>query len=217
PLRAEGGHADHLPAWLRVPVHPDQRVRQHRLRPPRPGPSDDLLLPHRPARGPRIHRAGAALDRHDQSVQRPLLARGAPWRRSARHLLALRGHHVDRRLHDRLRHLRGVDAAHFCVLDRLCTEAGDTRFARIPVSASTRRGLRPCTPWSTPLRGLCRAMLNPLRSEDEAFRFLLYAIAVIGAIVGIVLILRAILESNRPWGRSVSSSIESPGSRAWSG
>ncbi len=36
-------------------------------------------------------------------------------------------------------------------------------------------------------------MLNPLRSEDEAFRFLLYAIAVIGAIVGLILILRAIL------------------------
>jgi hypothetical protein len=35
-------------------------------------------------------------------------------------------------------------------------------------------------------------MLNPLRSEQEAFRFLLYAIAVIGAIVALVLILRAI-------------------------
>jgi hypothetical protein len=36
-------------------------------------------------------------------------------------------------------------------------------------------------------------VLNPLRSEDEAFRFLLYAMAVIVVIVGIVLILRAIL------------------------
>jgi hypothetical protein len=36
-------------------------------------------------------------------------------------------------------------------------------------------------------------VLNPLGSEDEAFRFLLYAIAVIGAIVGLILILRAIL------------------------
>lgn len=36
-------------------------------------------------------------------------------------------------------------------------------------------------------------MLNPLRSEDEAFRFLLYAIAVIGAIVMLVLVLRAVL------------------------
>jgi hypothetical protein len=36
-------------------------------------------------------------------------------------------------------------------------------------------------------------VLNPLRSEDEAFRFLLYAIAVIAAIVGIVLALRALL------------------------
>jgi hypothetical protein len=32
-----------------------------------------------------------------------------------------------------------------------------------------------------------------MRSEDEAFRFLLYALAVIGVIVGLVLILRAIL------------------------
>jgi hypothetical protein len=35
-------------------------------------------------------------------------------------------------------------------------------------------------------------MLNPLRSEPEAFRFLLYAIAVIAVIVALVLILRAI-------------------------
>jgi hypothetical protein len=35
-------------------------------------------------------------------------------------------------------------------------------------------------------------VLNPLHSEDEAFRFLLYAIAVIGAIVVLILILRAI-------------------------
>jgi hypothetical protein len=35
-------------------------------------------------------------------------------------------------------------------------------------------------------------VLNPLRSEDEAFRFLLYAIAVIAAIAGLILILRAI-------------------------
>jgi hypothetical protein len=36
-------------------------------------------------------------------------------------------------------------------------------------------------------------VLNPLRSEDEAFRFLLYAIAVIAAIVVAVVILRAVL------------------------
>jgi hypothetical protein len=36
-------------------------------------------------------------------------------------------------------------------------------------------------------------VLNPLRSEDEAFRFLLYAGAVIATIVGVVLILRALL------------------------
>jgi bacteriorhodopsin len=36
-------------------------------------------------------------------------------------------------------------------------------------------------------------VLNPLRSEDEAFRFLLYAIAVIGTIVVLIVILRALL------------------------
>jgi hypothetical protein len=35
-------------------------------------------------------------------------------------------------------------------------------------------------------------MLNPLRSEQEAFRFLLWVAAVVGAVVGVVLILRAI-------------------------
>jgi bacteriorhodopsin len=36
-------------------------------------------------------------------------------------------------------------------------------------------------------------VLNPLRTEDEAFRFLLYAIAVIGTIVVLIVILRALL------------------------
>jgi hypothetical protein len=36
-------------------------------------------------------------------------------------------------------------------------------------------------------------LLNPLRSEDEAFRFLLYAIAVIVVIAGLIAILRALL------------------------
>ena len=36
-------------------------------------------------------------------------------------------------------------------------------------------------------------MLNPLRSEDEAFRLLLYAIVVIAVLIGLILILRALL------------------------
>jgi hypothetical protein len=36
-------------------------------------------------------------------------------------------------------------------------------------------------------------VLNPLRSEGEAFRFLLYAMAVIVVVVGLVVILRAVL------------------------
>ena len=35
-------------------------------------------------------------------------------------------------------------------------------------------------------------MLNPLRSEEEAFRFLLWVIAVAIVVVGAVLILRAV-------------------------
>ena len=35
-------------------------------------------------------------------------------------------------------------------------------------------------------------MLNPLRSEGEAFRFLLYVVAVVAAIVVIVVLARAI-------------------------
>jgi hypothetical protein len=35
-------------------------------------------------------------------------------------------------------------------------------------------------------------VLNPLRSEDEAFKFLLLAIAVIAVIVGLVVVVRAI-------------------------
>ncbi len=36
-------------------------------------------------------------------------------------------------------------------------------------------------------------MLNPLRSEGEAFRFLLYVVAVVAAIVVVVLLVRAIV------------------------
>jgi hypothetical protein len=35
-------------------------------------------------------------------------------------------------------------------------------------------------------------MLNPLRSEQEAFRFLVYVAIVVGVIVGVVLIVRAL-------------------------
>jgi hypothetical protein len=36
-------------------------------------------------------------------------------------------------------------------------------------------------------------VLNPLRSESEAFRFLVYVAVVVAVIVGIVLLVRAIL------------------------
>jgi hypothetical protein len=36
-------------------------------------------------------------------------------------------------------------------------------------------------------------VLNPLRSEEEAFRFLLYAIAVIILVIGLALAVRALI------------------------
>ena len=36
-------------------------------------------------------------------------------------------------------------------------------------------------------------MLNPLRSEQEAFRFLIYVAIAVTVIVGVVLLLRAVL------------------------
>ena len=41
-------------------------------------------------------------------------------------------------------------------------------------------------------------MLNPLRSEGEAFRFLLYVLAVAVAVVAVVLIARAVLWCAQP-------------------
>jgi hypothetical protein len=35
-------------------------------------------------------------------------------------------------------------------------------------------------------------MLNPLRSEAEAFRFLIYVVVVVAVIVGLVLLFRAV-------------------------
>jgi hypothetical protein len=36
-------------------------------------------------------------------------------------------------------------------------------------------------------------MLNPLRSEQEAFRFLIYVAIAVAVVVGLVLLLRAVL------------------------
>ena len=35
-------------------------------------------------------------------------------------------------------------------------------------------------------------VLNPLRSEQEAFRFLIYVVVIVGVIVGVVLIARGL-------------------------
>jgi hypothetical protein len=36
-------------------------------------------------------------------------------------------------------------------------------------------------------------LLNPLRSEQEAFRFLIYVALAVGVVVGLVVLLRAVL------------------------
>jgi predicted nucleic acid-binding Zn ribbon protein len=36
-------------------------------------------------------------------------------------------------------------------------------------------------------------VLNPLRSEQEAFRFLIYVVIAVAVVVGVVLLLRAIV------------------------
>jgi hypothetical protein len=41
-------------------------------------------------------------------------------------------------------------------------------------------------------RQIADCMLNPLRSEDEAFRFLVRAIAVFAVIIALILIVRAV-------------------------
>ncbi len=85
-----------------VPLHPDQRVRPHRLLAAEPRPGHDLLRPDRPARRARLHRPVAARLRHRAGVPRPLHARAPSRRRDPGHLLAFRRRHVGRRVHDDL-------------------------------------------------------------------------------------------------------------------
>ena len=59
---AEGRHPHDLPARRDVPLHPDQRVRPHRLRAAGPRAGHDLLRAHRPARRARLRRPDAARD-----------------------------------------------------------------------------------------------------------------------------------------------------------
>ena len=129
---------------LHVPLHPDQRVRPHRLRPARLRPGLGLLRPHRPARRARLRRPDAAGDGRGALVPRPLLARGAPRRRGAGHLLALRRRHVDGRLLDRLRALS--------VLNPLRSE--EEAFRALVLRRGRRGGDR------RPRAGRARALLN---------------------------------------------------------
>jgi hypothetical protein len=58
-------------------------------------------------------------------------------------------------------------------------------------------GFRTRSCFASPLRGSfvtrVPAVLNPVRSEAEAFRFLLYVIVVVAVIVGLIFALRAVL------------------------
>ena len=87
--------------------------------------------------------------RHDPRLPRPLHGQGAPRRRGAGHLLALRRRHVDRRLHDDLHPLaRDQPAA--------------LRAGGVPVPALRGRGRRP---WSWPSSSSC-GRSEPLRAAD---------------------------------------------------
>ncbi len=110
-------------------------------------PADDLLLADGPARRTRLHRAAAAAVRHDPSLPRPLQPRGTPRRRGARHLLALRRHHVDRRLHDRLHPLTAVGTARLGVLRQLaCAPNGVCAKARFAPCVLDPLDPRPSVP-----------------------------------------------------------------------
>ena len=114
-----------------VPLHPDQRVRPHRLLAAGPRPGHDLLRPHGPARRPRHDRPRAAGIVTIRSFRGHFSAEHYHGMEVPGHLLALRRRHVARRVLHRLHHLR-------------------------PVSSG----------------------FNPLRNERDAFRVLLYVIAV---------------------------------------
>ena len=86
PQRDEDGPGDDLAARRDLPLHPDQRVRPHRLQRPRRRLRLDLLRPHRPPRRPRLRRPDAAQLRQHPRLARPLRHRreGPPGRRGAR-------------------------------------------------------------------------------------------------------------------------------------
>ena len=80
---------------------------------------------------PRVHRPVPAADGHDPRVPRPLLDRATPRHGGAGDLLALRRHHVGDRLHDGLRDLGRVPAAH-----RPCASAPQTRSVPRPTRSA---------------------------------------------------------------------------------
>lgn len=63
--------------------------------------------------------------------------------------------------------------------------------AHVHATALVAAGVRP--PSEAPARIFNHPMINPLRSEREAFRFLLYVAATVAAIVVLVVVLRAVL------------------------
>src|SRR5450759_1745997 len=162
PLGPTGRHAHHLPARPDLSHRSGQRVHPHRLRPPRLRPRHDLLRPHGPARGARVHRSGDAADGDHPRLPRPLLGRASPGHGGARDLLALRRRDVGRRVHDRLRDLSGPLG---------------------PARSPRRRARTPRAVKHPP---------NPLRSEDDAFRFLLWFVGAVIVILLVVLVIQSL-------------------------
>src|ERR1044072_7465137 len=81
PVRPPARDGRHVPARPDLPVHPDQRVRPHRLLAAGPRAGDDLLLADGPARRARDDRPNPARHGDGAGLPRPLLGRGAPRRR----------------------------------------------------------------------------------------------------------------------------------------
>ena len=79
PERAQTRPGPDLDARRDLPLHPDQRVRPHRLQRPRPRLRLDLLLPHRPPRRPRLRRSVPA---QPSPRSAPSAATSAPRRRT---------------------------------------------------------------------------------------------------------------------------------------
>ena len=99
----KAGHRHHVPARRDVPVRPDQRVRPHRLLAGRHARRRSVFYGLTGLHGAHVFIGLTLLAMVTiRAFRGHFTARGAPRRRGAGHLLALRRRHVGDRLHDGL-------------------------------------------------------------------------------------------------------------------